>query len=71
MSDASLAQLAAYHKKHEAEILTQHQTSLQEKAEEHAAQVVSGYKAEIKAASEDQARVCDSAIQATEVQPFN
>ncbi|KAH3838434.1 hypothetical protein DPMN_111843 [Dreissena polymorpha] len=59
-SDACLAQLAAYHEKHEAEILTQHQTSLQEKAEEHAAhhqEVVSGYKAQIKAAIEDQARV--------------
>ncbi|KAH3719727.1 hypothetical protein DPMN_062595 [Dreissena polymorpha] len=67
MSDASLAslaQLAAYHEKHKAEILTQHQTSFQEKAGEHAAhhqEVVSGYKAQIKAASE-------SAIQATEVQ---
>ncbi|KAH3800737.1 chromosome partition protein Smc-like [Dreissena polymorpha] len=60
MSDACLAQLAAYHEKHEVEILTQHQTSLQEKAEEHAAhhqEVVNGYKAQIKAAIEDQARV--------------
>ncbi|KAH3736658.1 hypothetical protein DPMN_043230 [Dreissena polymorpha] len=71
MSDASLAQLAAYHEKDEAEILTQHQTSLHGKAEEHAAhhqEVVSGYKAQIKAAIEDQARVFESAIQSTEVQ---
>ncbi|KAH3871120.1 hypothetical protein DPMN_034314 [Dreissena polymorpha] len=71
MSDASLAQLAAYHEKYEAEILTHHQTSSQEKAEEHAAdhqEVVSGYKAQIKAANEDQARVSESASQATELQ---
>ncbi|KAH3698400.1 hypothetical protein DPMN_085920 [Dreissena polymorpha] len=45
MSDASLAQLAAYHEKDEAEMQTQPQTSAQEKAEEHAAdhqEVVSG-----------------------------
>ncbi|KAH3824996.1 hypothetical protein DPMN_126858 [Dreissena polymorpha] len=71
MSDARLAQLAAYHEKYEAEILTQHQTSLLEKAEEHAAdhqEVVSGYKAQKKAACEDQARVSESASQATELQ---
>ncbi|KAH3699642.1 hypothetical protein DPMN_074602 [Dreissena polymorpha] len=71
MSDASLAQLAAYHEKYEAEILTQHQTSSKEKAGEHAAdhqEVVSGYKAHIKAASGEQASVSESASQATELQ---
>ncbi|KAH3739362.1 hypothetical protein DPMN_046013 [Dreissena polymorpha] len=71
MSDACLSQLAAFHEKYEAEILTQHQTSSQEKAEEHAAnhqEVVSGYKAQIKAASEDQATVSESASQAAELQ---
>ncbi|KAH3808209.1 hypothetical protein DPMN_136562 [Dreissena polymorpha] len=71
MSDASLAQLAAYHEKYEAEMQTQPQTSAQEKAEEHVAdhqEVVSGYKAQIKAASGDQARVSESASQATELQ---
>ncbi|XP_052224800.1 uncharacterized protein LOC127840425 [Dreissena polymorpha] len=71
MSDASLAQLAAYHEKDEAEMQTQHQTSAQEKAEEHVAdhqEVVSGYKAQIKAASGDQARVSESASPATELQ---
>ncbi|KAH3709581.1 hypothetical protein DPMN_069045 [Dreissena polymorpha] len=71
MSDASLAQLAAYHEKVEAEMQTQHQTSAQEKAEEHVAdhqEVVSGYKAQMKAASGDQARVSESASPATELQ---
>ncbi|KAH3722284.1 hypothetical protein DPMN_065240 [Dreissena polymorpha] len=71
MSDASLAQLAAYHEKDEAEMQTQPQTSAQEKAEEHVAdhqEVVSGYKAQIKAASGDQARVSESASPATELQ---
>ncbi|KAH3700515.1 hypothetical protein DPMN_075494 [Dreissena polymorpha] len=70
MSDASLAQLAAYHEKYEAEILIQHQTTSQ-KAEEHAAdpqEVVSGYKAQIKAAREDQERFSESASQATVLQ---
>ncbi|XP_052225709.1 FK506-binding protein 15-like [Dreissena polymorpha] len=70
MSDASLAQLAAYHEKYEAEILIQHQTTSQ-KAEEHAAdpqEVVSGYKAQIKAAREDQERFSESASQVTELQ---
>ncbi|KAH3694068.1 hypothetical protein DPMN_081507 [Dreissena polymorpha] len=71
MSDASLAQLAAYHEKDEAEMQTQPQTSAQEKAEEHVGdhqEVVSGYKAQIKAASGDQAKVSESASPATELQ---